>query len=550
MEASLSVLTGISLMAAVLLSMPAHGEVFSALTHFSSLVKAEERLASELQAYIAAEQERIAQLHRFAGEVKQAVHSSSRLGPEEHIGHPTNAFLMVRRFTHDWQKLKFKLQAPPKGGNGLMSMLDQMQSSFPTTADITGTATALMRLQETYRLNVSAMADGQAGSLGQRLQLADIFSLGVLAYNDKQYFHAKRWLQECLRRVYSGAGDPHVTEAGVIDFLAFTEYNLGNIRRAIRWTKKLAQLNPGNARATSNLKYYLTVFREQVKNGSAFIEKKKGGAEKPWVDHVWLQERDRYKQLCREPIETPDFVAESQVCFYSNRNRTPRLILRPAKVEVAWVKPTVLLYRDIVSESEINRLKELATPRLKRATVHSPVTGKLEFADYRVSKSGWLAEWHDNSGVVDRINTRITDYTGLSMTTAELLQVVNYGIGGQYEPHYDHARKTEKAFEQHVEGNRIATMLFYLSNVTSGGCTVFTKAGARIAPSKGDATFWYNLLPSGEGDEQTRHAGCPVLSGSKWVCNKWIHERDQEFLKPCKLNEFDEWDIHKAPEFL
>lgn len=33
---------------------------------------------------------------------------------------------------------------------------------------------------------------------------------------------------------------------------------------------------------------------------------------------------------------------------------------------------------------------------------------------------------------------------------------------------------------------------------------------------KGDAAFWWNLKRSGDGDVSTRHAGCPVLVGSKW----------------------------------
>jgi hypothetical protein len=33
---------------------------------------------------------------------------------------------------------------------------------------------------------------------------------------------------------------------------------------------------------------------------------------------------------------------------------------------------------------------------------------------------------------------------------------------------------------------------------------------------QGGAAFWYNLLPSGECDKRTLHAGCPVLLGSKW----------------------------------
>jgi hypothetical protein len=29
---------------------------------------------------------------------------------------------------------------------------------------------------------------------------------------------------------------------------------------------------------------------------------------------------------------------------------------------------------------------------------------------------------------------------------------------------------------------------------------------------------------------------CPVLIGNKWVANKWIHERGQEFRRPCSLD--------------
>lgn len=53
--------------------------------------------------------------------------------------------------------------------------------------------------------------------------------------------------------------------------------------------------------------------------------------------------------------------------------------------------------------------------------------------------------------------------TGLTINTAEELQVVNYGIGGHYEPHFDFARREEKdAFKSLGTGNRIATVLFYV----------------------------------------------------------------------------------------
>ena len=68
-----------------------------------------------------------------------------------------------------------------------------------------------------------------------------------------------------------------------------------------------------------------------------------------------------------------------------------------------------------------------------------------------------------------------------------------------------------------------------------GGATVFPRVGARIQPVRRSAAFWYNLLPNGQGDPMTRHAACPVLLGSKWVSNKWIHERGQEFRRPCSF---------------
>uniref|UniRef100_A0A672RS00 Prolyl 4-hydroxylase subunit alpha-1 n=2 Tax=Sinocyclocheilus grahami TaxID=75366 RepID=A0A672RS00_SINGR len=154
------------------------------------------------------------------------------------------------------------------------------------------------------------------------------------------------------------------------------------------------------------------------------------------------------------------------------------------------------------------------------------------------SLSAWLAAYEHP--VVDCINQRIEDITGLNVKTAEELQVANYGVGGQYEPHFDFGRKDEPdAFKELGTGNRIATWLIYMSDVAAGGTTVFPEVGATVKPMKGTAVFWYNLFPSGEGDYSTRHAACPVLLGNKWVSNKWIHERGQEFRRPCGLKEVD-----------
>lgn len=53
--------------------------------------------------------------------------------------------------------------------------------------------------------------------------------------------------------------------------------------------------------------------------------------------------------------------------------------------------------------------------------------------------------------------------------------------------------------------------------------------------------MWYNLFKNGTTDLNTRHGACPVISGTKWVGNKWIRERGQEFHRPCGLDK-DEYE--------
>jgi prolyl 4-hydroxylase len=62
----------------------------------------------------------------------------------------------------------------------------------------------------------------------------------------------------------------------------------------------------------------------------------------------------------------------------------------------------------------------------------------LVTAQYRISKSSWLQANQDPK--IDAINKRVKAITGLDIDTAEELQVVNYGLGGHYEPHFDFAR--------------------------------------------------------------------------------------------------------------
>uniref|UniRef100_A0A8C2IFJ7 Si:ch73-68b22.2 n=1 Tax=Cyprinus carpio TaxID=7962 RepID=A0A8C2IFJ7_CYPCA len=200
------------------------------------------------------------------------------------------------------------------------------------------------------------------------------------------------------------------------------------------------------------------------------------------------------------------------VCRYRTGRGNPLMVF---KEEVEWDEPMILRYHDFLSEGEIDTIKTLARPKLSRAKVIDPVSGRTVSAASRVSKSAWLSE--DEDPVISQLNQRIAGVSGLELETAEELQIANYGIGGQYEPHYDSKVLHEDVnLFKCLRGGRIATVLIYMSDVDIGGATVFPDVGAALQPKRGTAVLWFNLLRNGSEDARTLHAACPVFVGSKW----------------------------------
>jgi prolyl 4-hydroxylase len=85
--------------------------------------------------------------------------------------------------------------------------------------------------------------------------------------------------------------------------------------------------------------------------------------------------------------------------------------------------------------------------------------------------------------------------------------------------------------------NRMATVLWYLSDVEGGGETIFPQFGGRpsprrmdqcevglkVKPKKGKVIMFYSLTPDGRGDQNSLHGSCPVEGSSvKWAANKWV----------------------------
>lgn len=506
------------------------GEVFTSMAHLEATLYAERDIAALIQRHVQQEKERLNKLEKLAEDY--AEHSKRSLSnPSYYLGNPVNAFLLIKRLTLDWDR-----NVAPMLGNSTWqdfnTELEYARKGLPTFEDLTGAATALMRLQDTYHLDTSKIAHGDiAGVVSTSLSADECFELGRLSYNDDDYYHTTLWMEESLSQL-EGSEDSTDRRVELFDYLAFSYYKQGHVKHALTLTNELLQLDPNHQRATNNKRYFEDMLIQQGESPS-------GSADRPALQrqvdsYRQSSEFQTYEALCRGEVTQKIKDEHKLKCRYVHNNN-PLLLIQPMKEEEMHLDPWIVVYHNALSEKEMKDIKMLATPRLNRATVQNSVTGQLETATYRISKSAWLKG--TDHPTIAKVNQKIQAVTGLELETAEELQVANYGIGGQYEPHFDFARKEEKeAFKSLGTGNRIATFLAYMTDVEAGGATVFPYLGLKLYPKKGAAAFWYNLYRNGDGIYNTRHAACPVLVGVKWVSNKWIHERGQEFRRPCSLS--------------
>uniref|UniRef100_A0A8C5B4D2 Prolyl 4-hydroxylase subunit alpha-1 n=1 Tax=Gadus morhua TaxID=8049 RepID=A0A8C5B4D2_GADMO len=501
----------------LLKSLSAHNDFYTSIGHMTDLLFTEKDMVTSLKEYIRVEESKLEQVKRWADQL-ESLSITAIQDPEGFLGHPVNAFKLMKRLNTEWGMLETLVLSDTT--EAFISNLTMQRKHFPTEDDQTGAAKALLRLQDTYHLETNTIATGNLPGVTYKspMTVEDCYELGKIAYSDSDYYHTELWMSQSLQQLDQGE-ESTIDKVTVLDYLSYAIYQQGELERALEITKRLLSLG----------------FKEPI------------------------PERKMYEKLCRgEGIQMTPRRQSRLFCRYYDNHRNPMYLLSPVKQEDEWDRPYIVRYHDIISHSEIEKVKSLAKPRLRRATisnpitgiletapyriskrratVHDPLTGKLTTALYRVSKSAWLTGYDDP--LIDKINQRIEDLTGLEMDTAEEMQVANYGVGGQYEPHFDFGRKDEPdAFKELGTGNRVATWLFYMTDVAAGGATVFPDVGAAVWPKKGTAVFWYNLFASGEGDYSTRHAACPVLVGNKWVSNKWIHERGQEWRRPCDLDQ-------------
>ncbi|MBY4897428.1 2OG-Fe(II) oxygenase [Cupriavidus sp. AU9028] len=197
----------------------------------------------------------------------------------------------------------------------------------------------------------------------------------------------------------------------------------------------------------------------------------------------------------------------------------------PVPLLFALESPRIALFDGLLAAAECDALVELARNRLARSPVVNPDTGDENLIEARTSMGAMFQV--GEHPLIQRIEARIAQVTGIPAEHGEGLQILNYKPGGEYQPHFDYFNPARlgEARQLRVGGQRVATMVIYLNDVPAGGATAFPRLGLRVMPVRGNAVYFGYRGEDGSLDERTLHAGLPVEQGEKWIATKWLRER-------------------------
>ncbi|KAG1650137.1 Prolyl 4-hydroxylase subunit alpha-1 [Nymphon striatum] len=489
-------------------------------TFLKKILSFEPTVVEALNEYLKNEEERFKVIKKYIDNYE------NRLEPhledvDDFLDHPLNTYEAIRHLSREWTDLQEIIAYQSYASEDLLANINNIRENFEHSRfDLYNAGTSIHRLQLTYNLSIEALADGNIVAEETNDYSGLKPAKSPLTATEEGFLpEAGKWADSAEAKIKAGdtsSADEYVQAQRELIEEKWQDNNVHEMQEYYR------------SHENSDLTYYL------YKNDQIDAD----------------VENEMFRRLCRnKTLRFPSWDSKLK-CKLETRNNS-YLLLQPIKLEIASEYPRIEIMHKIFTDKQIEKILARAK---QEELVSSEVNDEVQGIDgvdttSRSSAHVWLS---DNIG---KDITQITDIievaTGLSASdvkfNGEPYQVANYATGGRYQPHPDHLGEDERihpSFNEeinatHICGDRIATFMIYLNEVGEGGSTVFPDIGASVVPEKGSAVFWWNMNKAGVGDDYTRHGGCPVLYGSKWIMNKWFCFRPQIFKKPCGLNEHD-----------
>lgn len=204
----------------------ASSEMFTSFEEMKQLAASQHLVAEKLDNFFKFCQQRLDIAKQIVNEFKKF---SQESGNQANIvGNPVNAFLLIKLMIKDLQKFVDALNTLDE----LKKFVRDIKEEFflPTNEDYDGVIKALHRLEDTYLLNPKDLRLGNLNSIypSRPLNAFECFELGRVSYENQDFYHATRWMNESLVQLELEGDKPSISKVQVLDYYAFTTAKVNN----------------------------------------------------------------------------------------------------------------------------------------------------------------------------------------------------------------------------------------------------------------------------------------------------------------------------------
>lgn len=229
-----------------------------------------------------------------------------------------------------------------------------------------------------------------------------------------------------------------------------------------------------------------------------------------WVNHIWFAHK----------------VPEN-ACYDMEFSWMPRDLntVNGIQVEYLNLKPVVAILHNILGIDQCDQIIEeyRNDTRISRATVHNKDDEDNKCRSVSNARTNSLMHLgYLENPVVTQLEKNIAEVSGIPVINGEATQLLYYQTDQEYTPHDDFFHDHSPATRITECGQRIATVVTYLSDVKQGGGTHFPNLDITVPARAGTAVYFEYTDDCGASTTLCRHAGLPVIEGEKWALSKWL----------------------------
>ena len=373
-----------------------NSEVFSAIEGLEKLAIAEEFIINEFKLLVNELNDDYLnkKLKTWQDEYDLVEHDVIR-----YISNPLNALLMIKRATAD---IECFLKRFPKETK---KFHENIKKLMPDNNDLTGAVEGLIRLQFIYKLKSEDFANGIIDGEVTRKPLSphDLFVIGTeaLKFSD-QFYYAEEYLKLAIQKLKNGLDVDGELDENLLGLHLIATYNkIGDYPKAIAIVNDLIEKHPENEQFKATEKVLKDQLEKFGSNKLLVYDPLNEGFTKDGTFNV-EKEKILLSQVCRGNLtKTPEELSKLH-CRYVSSSAFSKLAR--FKIEEANIEPYIVLFIDVIYDSEIQFLQKESKPKIERAEILSDNSLGSK-SSVRVAQIAW--HWDFQHRIVEKITQRV-----------------------------------------------------------------------------------------------------------------------------------------------